>query len=242
MRPILRILARVTPSCSKPSANQTILPMVSVCRDQETRRMRASMQPQSSQSLVTLWFMSARPGPSGLRQLEVVFLRSQTGVKGLRCLLTYQSRPGHQDLPAFLSPCLFQGPPGWHTPPPALNTLPEAGLPFPSCSSLYSPVIWATWSFYPLTLWPLCLRASWLLDFPSPLPHLLCRLGIRSRSLWTLPGASGCFLLCIYYKLSPLSYLGAAVSSFLFLLFIQCSHGVCINSAGDSESESYSYV
>lgn len=169
--------------------------MVSVCRDQETQRMQASMRPQSSQSLVTLWFTSARPGPSGLRQLEVVFLRSQTGVKGLRCLDLATSISQNSSVPTYFRVLLA----GIPRPCPE-HSAHELGYPSPGCSSLCSPVIWATWSFYPFPLWPLCFWASWLQDFPSPLPHLLCWLGIRSHSLWTLPDASGCFLLCIYYN------------------------------------------
>lgn len=157
--------------------------MVSVCRDQETQRMQASMQPQSSQSLVTLWFTSARPGPSGLRQLEVVFLRSQTGVKGLRCpdLATRISQ--HSSVPTYFRVVLV----GIPCPCPE-HSAQELGYPSPGCSSLCSPVIWATWSFYPFPLWPLGSRIS-----PSPPSYPLSAWNKvvfaldSSRLLWLFP-------------------------------------------------------
>lgn len=132
--------------------------------------------------------------------------RPQTRDKGLRCLLMYPSRcwlPGSPSIPQSLPvtghswlayPALY----------PEFSN-PGAGIPFPQ---LLFPYIIQT--FGP--------RGPFGLLAPGSLPHpISSRLGSRPCSLWTLPDASGCFLLYIYYKPSPLPQLGAVTSSFLSL-------------------------
>lgn len=128
----------------------------------------------------------------GRAHTQALSLNNPPPTKRLKCLLTYQSEPGHLVFPASFTSFLLQGLSG---PPCPSMELSIQRLLFPCSSSPWDPDILAILvlsSFF----YPFLLLASWSL---SPL-----------LSLQTWPSSSSCICLhprlcspCIYSKLFP---------------------------------------